>query len=69
MNASMALRMIALTSFRPFNKDDWMYFAGCETKNPLIGEFEEFLIVLDGNLVLVLVSGKDDVFQFSLNNV
>ena len=69
MNASMALRMIALTSFRPFNSDDWVYFAGCESKTPLIGEFEEFLIVLDGSRVEILVSGEDDVFQFSLNTI
>lgn len=49
MTREIALRMLALTAMKPFSKADWMSFSGCETENPLIGEFDEFLIVLDGN--------------------
>lgn len=53
-----ALQMLATANMRPFTKDDWLGFAGCETKDPMIGEFESFTIVLDGDLVNI-VHGDD----------
>lgn len=46
-----ALRLLVNTRMRPFTKDDWFGFAGCETKDPMIGSSGEFVIVLDGATV------------------
>lgn len=46
-----ALRMLATTEMKPFNKMDWCAYAGCESKDPMIGESGEFTIVLDGDLL------------------
>lgn len=48
------LKIIANTTFSPFTKGDWYSFAGCETKDPMIGYYDEFTIVLDGNLVNIV---------------
>lgn len=49
-----ALKMLATTAMRPFTKDDWYGFAGCETKEPMIGEHGEFIIVQDGLLLNIV---------------
>lgn len=54
-----ALERIATTEFRPFTKKDWSAFAGCMTKNPIIGESDWFVIVIDGYKVLFLSHGDD----------
>jgi len=43
-----ALKLLAHATMRPFTKDDWYSFNGCETKDPMIGEFGEWILVLDG---------------------
>jgi hypothetical protein len=53
-DAAEALRMLATTTMRPFTKDDWFGFAGCETKDPMIGEQGEFVIVLDGAMINIV---------------
>lgn len=53
-----ALRLLAIANMRPFSKEDWFGFAGCETKDPMIGVVEEFVIVLDG-ATLCIVHGED----------
>lgn len=41
MNALIALKMIAETTFRPFTEFDWWAYqgckTGCKTENPLAG--------------------------------
>lgn len=54
-----ALKMLATTAMRPFTKEDWYGFAGCETKDPMIGESGEFVIILDGN-TLNIIHDEDD---------
>jgi hypothetical protein len=59
VDASIALRMLITCGMRPFDKDDWSAFAGCESSHPMIGEYksilnEDFVVVLDGDTVLVL---------------
>ena len=47
--------IIAQTEFKPFDEFDWMAFAGCESKNPLIGYYNEnFSIVIDGDMVNIV---------------
>lgn len=59
-----ALKMLATTAMRPFTKEDWYGFAGCETKDPMIGETGEFIIVLDGTLLNIV--HQDDDFGGTL---
>jgi len=45
------LILIAKSQFDSFTEADWWSFAGCETKDPLICQTEEYSIVIDGNNV------------------
>jgi hypothetical protein len=53
-----ALRMLAVATMRPFTKEDWYGFSGCESKEPMIGELEDFSIVLDA-ATLNICHGED----------
>lgn len=57
-----ALRLLAHTVMRPFTKEDWYGFSGCETKDPMIGETPEddFTIVLDGSTLNII--HNEDVY-------
>ncbi len=55
-----AMRLLAKTQMRPFTKEDWCGFAGCETKSPTIGEYGDFIIVQDG--VVLNIIHTDDGF-------
>jgi hypothetical protein len=46
--------VMAQTQFKPFDKMDWDAFAGCETKNPLIGYYNDFTIVIDGEMINIV---------------
>lgn len=50
-SAAELLPIMAQTKFDSFTEGDWYAFAGCETKNPLIGYYNEFTIVIDGNKI------------------
>lgn len=71
-----ALRMLACTNMRPFKQDDWSAFAGCESKEPMIGEYHDsdighFTLVLDGAILLVIMEGDDgggQSFELHSNN-
>ncbi len=69
MTRENALALIAQLQFRPFSKADWQSFAGAESENPLIAENDEYLVVLDGNIVEFYVVDKEEIFQFSLQNL
>ena len=43
------LLLIAQSNFRPFEDFDWMTFSGCESKNPMIYQNDEYSIVIDNN--------------------
>lgn len=57
-SAKSALRMLAMTEMKPFTKEDWYAFSGCEDKEPMIGEIDGFTVVLDGP-VLNIVHADD----------
>jgi hypothetical protein len=61
LSATEALILIAQTKFSPFNESDWEAFAGCESKNPLIGFNGSLTIVIDGE-ELVNIIHEDDEF-------
>jgi hypothetical protein len=49
MNKQIALDILAECEFKPFTKADWMGFAGCESKFPLICDNrDDYVIVMDG---------------------
>lgn len=49
VSCATALRAMAKTQMREFTAADWDSYAGCDTRNPMIGEFGEYTLVLDGN--------------------
>ena len=64
------LAIIGQTEFKPFNEGDWFAFAGCESENPLIGYYNDFVIVLDGHLINIVHSEDDYGGQlFELNKL
>jgi len=62
MTAIEILRLAATTELRPFTKADWMSFAGCESTDPLIGEVDDYIVLVDGDLIAVI---NEDGEQFS----
>lgn len=48
------LPLMAKTTFRPFGEADWWAFAGCETAEPMIGETDQFIIVIDGDMINIV---------------
>lgn len=40
---------------RPFTKDDWSAFAGCESETPALGELDCGLVILDGKHVQLML--------------
>lgn len=38
---------------RPFSKEDWRAFTGCESESPLIAHLRDFTLVVDGTYVEV----------------
>lgn len=65
-----ALHMLATTGMRPFTKEDWLGFSGCETKYPMIGEDGNFILVLDGSVLNIIHC--DDLYGgtiFQLRNI
>lgn len=64
------LRLIASIKFREFDELARMAFQGCESENPMIGENDEYLVILDGDVVCVLGSDPDsDQQTFFLNEM
>lgn len=53
------LPILTQTKFHPFDTADWMVWSGCTTKNPLIGEYGEFTIIIDGNIINMIHSEEE----------
>ncbi len=51
LDRSTALMLIAKTTFHPFTKADYQTYGGVESTNPMLGETENYLIIIDGNMV------------------
>lgn len=61
-----ALNLIANAKFRPFDKNDWMAFSGCESENPLIAygvsfgtpiplsSEDLFTVIIDGDNINII---------------
>ena len=46
---SQALRLVAISTFRPFSDLDWSRSVGYITDNPLIYETDDYVLILDGS--------------------
>lgn len=58
---AQALTMLAKTTMRPFDQCDWQAFSGCESDEPLIGEFDlDTTLILDGDVLNVLLPHNVD---------
>jgi hypothetical protein len=54
MKTLQLISIIKETTFRPFTKTDWYGWAGCESKEPWIGESPSgHTIILDGETVTI----------------
>lgn len=47
----LTLANISTKTFRPFNRNDWMSYAGCESKLPLICSEDDGDYIIDGEYV------------------
>ena len=53
------LYLTATATFRPFDKNDWMTFGGCESEYPMIATVyddyaEHYTLVLDGEILNII---------------
>ena len=71
MNASTALLMLATAKFDPFTAADYDSYAGVTSENPMVGEFDDWFIIVDGDIIqLHNVSGVDnDFYLFKLSEL
>lgn len=60
VTASRALQFVRETKLRGFTTTDWQAFAGCETAAPMIGEFDDYTVIVDGDSITILHA--DDEF-------
>lgn len=51
-----ALILLAKTTMREFSKEDWYVYAGCMSAIPMVGEYEDYVVVVDGNKMNVIHS-------------
>ena len=65
LDRSTALMLIAQTKFHPFTNADYQIFAGVESDNPMIGETDNYNIIIDG-VVVQFNDGNGDFVNFTL---
>jgi hypothetical protein len=58
---------LALHGFRPFDKDDWAAYGGCESETPYVLDNGAVMIILDGDVVEVYIGdamvGEQTIWQ------
>jgi hypothetical protein len=68
--ANQVISIVAKAACRPFTNSDWDAFAGCESDEPLIGFFEDMIVVVDGDCVLLMYEGDESGGeQYNLRNM
>lgn len=71
MTVIEAIRLVAKSDFRPFDKHDWNSFSGCVSENPMIHYAdeadEEYTIILDGTDI-VLINEEGDEYTFTVSS-
>jgi len=53
-------------TLRPFTKEDWYGYAGCESEVPEIGSTDAVEVVLDGSSVTATVSDPNGADQYAI---
>jgi hypothetical protein len=66
MNATTALIMVAKTEFKPFTISDYEAFSGVTSEYPMIGEYEDYIIVIDGDVIQITECELGSCYQFNL---
>jgi hypothetical protein len=64
---SQVLRLVATSTFEPFDKYDFDSFAGVLSDNPMICNTETYVLVLDGSRISY-VDGDGEEFTFQLQS-
>lgn len=60
------LAMVSVTSFADFTKNDWLAFSGCESYNPKIGYYGDYILIIDGE-VLAITDVDGNSLQFTMD--
>lgn len=68
MTPSEALLMVAKTEFKPFEPADYHAFSGVESDNPMLGEYGDWLIVIDGKVIQFTDQEMDSCYIFTLGD-
>jgi len=66
MDHTEALVLVAKAQFRPFDKSDYDSFAGVQSPNPYVGEYEDYLIIIDGSEIQVMDQDGNHCYSFTL---
>lgn len=67
MTPTEAMLLIAKAEFKPFTKADYESFNGVESDNPMLGEYEDWVIVIDGNTIQFTDVEMEKCYQFKLD--
>ena len=51
LTAEKALFLVAMAKFERFTPSDYDAFGGVESDNPMLGEYNDWLIIIDGKRV------------------
>jgi hypothetical protein len=62
---AQVLRLAATHMFRSFDDMDWNQFCGCISKDPLICERDNFVMIIDGE-TLAYIDAEGDEYTFHL---
>ena len=68
MTPTEALLIVAKTQFRPFIESDYDGFMGVESDNPMIGEYEDKVILIDGNVIQIQDCDMNSCYIFNLGD-
>jgi len=61
-------RVLGNTGLRPFETEDYALFPGVSSQSPFIGEYEKWVVIVDGSRVEFYDTANDDnVRQFVLH--
>jgi hypothetical protein len=59
--------MLAQTDMKPFGPQDYQSFSGVDSEQPLIGENDTHLLILDGDTLMLSRIGSDtNMVNFNL---
>ena len=64
---ALVLRLAATHMFRSFDDADWNAYAGCSSKDPLICERDNFVMILDGS-TLSYITNEGEQLKFVLDS-